>query len=293
MPPARLIFAALLAAALAAPAQAQVSQQVTIPGPPEGVSDAEAAIWPFPPPDPQSWWDEDWPRPPETADPLGDRRLRRGEQLSAIPGAPDASTYRLWGLMPLQWQILRGDEMILEVWTRPARTVRQSVVRIVVRRDGDAFVQARAGYACCQAGIARRMGFDRELPEGAAQLFRPLQNHPAWETPRDVLVDEGPGLAEAVCVDGTSYDLVLLTTDRARVLRRACDNAEIGQVADVLEPVIAAALGYDPRFDVLYSRGADFSAARSAHQGLLEYGGRLVPDLRAQETNRPSSNPRP
>ena len=47
---------------------------------------------------------------------------------------------------------------MLEVWVRPALSVRQSVVRITVRRDGKAFVQARAGLAGCEAGIARRMG---------------------------------------------------------------------------------------------------------------------------------------
>jgi len=78
----------------------------------------------------------------------------------------DPNLYRLWALPPLQWQALRGAEMILEVWTRHANSVRQTVARIVVRRDGKAFVQGRAGLACCEAGIARRVRFDAELPEG-------------------------------------------------------------------------------------------------------------------------------
>ncbi|MEO8113490.1 MAG: hypothetical protein ABI655_03845, partial [Phenylobacterium sp.] len=118
---------------------ALAAAQVPYSGPPPGTPPAEAAIWPFPPPDPKAWWDETWPKPPEAADPLGGRKLGRGEQPVAIDNGTDTSTYRLWGLMPLQWQLLRGDEMVLEVWTRPARNVRQSIIRITVRRDGLAF----------------------------------------------------------------------------------------------------------------------------------------------------------
>jgi hypothetical protein len=269
--------------ALAGSAEAQLFGRRAPPqGPPPNASPAEAAVWPYPVPDPKTWWEEDWPKAPETADPLGRRKLGRGERLTPIDNGVDASTYRLWGLMPLQWQVLRGDEMILEVWTRPARSVRQSVTRIIVRRDGKAFVQARAGYACCEAGIGRRMGFDAELPEGAAQRFLALRGHPMWNAPREVRVDEGGGTAEAVCIDGTSYDLTLVVPGRSRSLRRACDNAEVGQVADALEPVLGAALGHDARFDIIFPGGVNYAGARGAYEDLLAQGGRLKPDPNAR-----------
>jgi hypothetical protein len=192
----------------------------------------------------------------------------------------------------VQWQLLRGDEMILEVWIRPARSVRQSIMRVTVRRDGKAFIQARAGYACCEAGIGRRMGFDAELPAGSAQTFLALRNHPMWAAPREVRVDYGGGAAEAICVDGASYDLTLVVPGRSWSLRRACDTAEVGQVADAVEPVLRAALGHEPRFDVLYPGGADFANIRSAYQELLAGGGSLKPDpnTRAQP---PGFEPQP
>jgi hypothetical protein len=280
----RLALVSLAVLGLAGPADAQLFGRRPPPQiePPPGTPPAEAATWPYPPPDPKAWWDEAWPKTPETADPLGRRRLGRGERLAPIDNGIDASTYRLWGLMPLQWLILRGDEMILEVWTRPSGSVRQSVVRILVRRDGATFVQARAGYACCDALIGRRMGFDAELPAGSAARFLALRGHPMWDAPRDVRVDEGGGTAEAVCVQGTSYDLTLLVPGRSRSLRRACDNAEIGQVADALEPVLGAALGHDSRFDVIFPGGVSYAAARGAYEDLLAQGGRLKPDPNAR-----------
>ena len=250
--------------------------------PPKGLPPAEAEIWPFPPPDPKAWWEDKRPVTPETADPLGGRRLGRGERLIPVDSGVDPSTYRLWGLTPLQWQLIRGDETILEVWVRPARSVRQSVVRITLRRDGKAFVQARAGLACCEAEIARRMGFDAELPAGQAQAFAALKTNPLWAAPRAVKVSEGPDIAEGVCVDGTAYDLTLVAAGRARSIRRACDSAAIGQAADVLEPVLQAALGHDPRFDVIFPGGFDFTAARAAYKDLLAHGGALKPDPQAR-----------
>jgi len=298
---ARLALIAFLIAALAAPAQAQLFRRAPPPGvapvrpPPENLPPAGAEIWPFPEPDPKSWWDEDWPKAADAADPLGGgRRLGRGERLAPIDNGIDPSTYRLWGLMPLQWQIVRGDEMVLELWIRPARTVRQSVVRIIVRRDGKAFVEARAGLACCEAGIIRRMGFDAELPPGSSGAFQALRNAPLWNAPRDVRVAEGGGVAEAVCVDGTAYDLTLLVPGRSRSIRRSCDNAEVGQAADILEPVLRAALGHDPRFDVIFPGGADFSAARNAYAGLVRDGGTLKadPNARPQPSGvEPASEP--
>jgi hypothetical protein len=288
---ARIALIALLIAGLAAPAEAQFLRRAPPPGvvpvkpPPDNLSPTEAEIWPFPAPDPQTWWADDWPKLPEAADPLGGRRRQlKGEQPIPIDNGVDASTYRLWGLMPLQWQLVRGQEMVLELWIRPARTVRQSVVRIVVRRDGKAFVQARAGLACCEAGIARRVGFDAELPSGSAGAFEALRSHPLWTAPREVRVNEGGGAAGALCVDGTSYDLTLLVPGRAVSIRRACDSAEIGQAADVLEPVLRAALGHEPRFDVIFQGGANFTGARQAYETLLREGGALKadPDARPQ-----------
>ncbi|WP_374472958.1 hypothetical protein [Phenylobacterium sp.] len=281
----RTVLIAGLVAALASPAGAQLFQfgrrtpqgQVPVAEAPEGLPPSEAEIWPFPPPDPNTWWTDKWPKPAEAADPLGGRRLGRGERTVAIDNGVDASTYRLWGLPPLQWQVLRGSEMILELWVRPSQSVRQSVVRIVVRRDGETFVQARAGLACCEPGIIRRVGFDRELPDGSAASFLALRGHPMWAAPREVRVQEA-GASEAVCVEGTSYDLTLVVPGRSVALRRACDSAEIGQVADALEPVLRAALGHEPRFDVIFPRGADFSSARRMYEGLIADGGSLKRD---------------
>ena len=89
-------------------------------------------------------------------------------------------------------------------------------------------------------------------------------------------------MTDAVCVDGTAYDLTLLVPGRSRSIRRSCDNAEIGQAADILEPVLRAALGHDPRFDVIYPGGADFSGPRNAYAGLVRDGGSLKADPNAR-----------
>ncbi|WP_165844033.1 hypothetical protein [Phenylobacterium kunshanense] len=280
----RIPIAVLIALALAAPASAQIPLIIPFPvkprapaGPPANLPAHEAEIWPYPPPDPKSWWEDKRPKPAEASDPLGGRKLRRGERLAVPDNGVDASTYRLWALMPLQWQLVRGEEMILEVWTRPASSVRQTVTRVTVRSDGKAFVQARAGLACCDASIGRRLGFDAELPDGAAQRFRALRDLPIWRSPRDVRVAQ-PGMADALCVEGTGYDVTLLTSARAVTLHRACDPAEVGEIADVLESVLGAAMGHDPRFDVIFPRGVDFKGARAAHQELIASGGRLKPN---------------
>lgn len=293
MPAIHRALLVLTALALATPAEAQFlfrRKPVQI-GPPEGTPPYEAEVWPFPPPDPKAWWEDKWPKPGEEADPFGGRRIRRGERLPAVDNGIDASTYRLWGLMPLQWQLLRGDEMIFEVWTRPTGTVRQTVTRVAVRNDGRAFVQARAGLACCEAGIGRRLGFDKELPAGSADRFRALRDHWVWKSPRDVRVAEA-GAAEAVCVEGVAYDLTLLTAQGARTVRRACDLAEVGEGSEVLEAVIGASLGHDPRYDLAFRGGADFSAARIAYRQLIESGGQLRPDPLARR-RVPDVEPRP
>jgi hypothetical protein len=290
-----IVVATVFLGLCAGASQAQLFRRAPPPGPPvapppAGLPPADAEIWPFPPPDPKSWWDEERPQTPDAADPLGGRRLPRGRTLPPIGNGIDPSTYRLWGLMPLQWQVLREGEMILEVWVRPANSVRQSVSRITVRHDGRAFVQGRAGLACCEADIGRRMGFDAELPAGAAQSFLALREHPMWSAPRVVQV-RASGASGGVCVDGVSYDLTLVVPGRARSLHRACDSEAIGQVADALEPALRAALGHDPRFDVLFRGRIDFSLDRSAYQELLAGGGGLRPDPAAREPPEPEAAP--
>lgn len=299
----RAVLAAVLSLSLAVPAGAQIPLIIPIPrkakplppgvlpAPPPDLPPQEAAIWPFPPPDPMSWWEDKRPEPAEAADPLGGRRLRRGEDLPQPANNIAPSTYRLWGLMPLQWQVLRDDEMILEVWTRPSDSVRQTVIRITVRRDEKAFVQGRAGLACCDALIGRRVGFDAELPAGSAARFRALAKDPAWASPRDVLVAY-PGAAEAVCVEGTGYDLTLMARDWSRTLHRACDVAEVGETALILEAVVGAAMGHEPRFDVLFPKRADFGRAHAAYRALIADGGRLKPNPKAP-ARPPGDEPAP
>jgi hypothetical protein len=270
-----LLIAVLIATAGAVDAQ-------PVKPPPKDLPPAQADIWPYPPPDPKGWWEDKRPAPPEAADPLGARRLGARERPIPVDSGVDPSTYRLWGLAPLQWQLLRGQEMILEVWVRPARTVRQSVIRLTVRRDGKAFVQGRAGFACCEAGIARRMGFDAELPAGQTAALLALRADPLWAAPRDVRVSEGPDISESVCVDGVAYDLTLIIPGRARSIRRACDSAAIGQAAAPLEAALSAALGHDARFDVIFPSGASFASARAAYAGLTAHGGALKPDPKAR-----------
>jgi hypothetical protein len=178
-------------------------------------------------------------------------------------------------LPPLQNQVLRSGEAVLELFVRPSTSVRQSMVRVVVRRDGKAFVQARAGLGCCEPGIARRVGFDAELPTGWAQRLAALREDPLWDAPRQVVIDEGDGTSEGVCIDGAAYDLTLVVPGRSRHVRRACDSSEVGQAAAVIQALLEAAVGHEPRFDVLYASGTDFSAASRAYQALVAQGGRL------------------
>ena len=267
----RIAATVLYLAFLSAPAMGQ-APAAPQPSPPEPILD-----WPWPDPDPKSWWDAKRPKPDEAADPLGGRRPARGEQPLVVANGYDPLLYRLWGLPPLQNQVLRPGELIVEVAVRPATSARQTIVRATVRRDGKAFIQARAGLGCCEPGIARRVGFDAEAPEGAAARLTALAQDPLWNSPREVRVVDSAGAADALCVDGTSYDLTLAQPGRVRALRRACDSAEIGQAADVLETVLGLALGHEPRIDVIYPGGADFGSARNAYRSLLAGGGRLKP----------------
>ncbi|HEV2530660.1 hypothetical protein [Phenylobacterium sp.] len=292
----RLLTIALVATACAGPGHAQLIRRILpnnppVATPPAGLPPAQADIWPYPPPDPKTWWSDDRLKTPEAADPLAGRRIPRGRTLAPIDNGVDAATYRLWGLMPLQWEVLYPGEMILEVWVRPANSVRQSVARVIVRRDGRAFVQGRAGLACCEAQIGRRIGFDAELPPGSAQTFLGLREHPMWSTPRMVQVKEADA-AEGLCVNGAGYDLTLLIPGRSRSLHRECEDAAIGQVADALEPTLRAALGQDPRFDVLYPGGIDYNLDRHAYQDLLAQGGALKPNPHGR-AQPPGSEPAP
>lgn len=250
------------------------------PPPPPGALDA-----PWPAPDPKSWWDEPRLKLPEAADPLAGRKASKGAPVVNV--GIDLLLYRLWGLPPLQTQVLRGDEMILELWVRPSTSIRQSVVRVVVRRDGEAFVQARAGLACCTPEIGRRVGFDAPLEAGQAARFLKLETDPLWDAPRDVRVVEAEGASDSLCVNGVAYDLILVTPKRTRAVRRACDSAEIGQAADVLEAVLGAALGHEPRFDVVFPGGADFADSRRAYRSLVDSGGALKPAANARPQPEP------
>ncbi|MDE2486753.1 MAG: hypothetical protein KGO51_05085 [Alphaproteobacteria bacterium] len=278
----RILATALMAGLCAGGAHAQLFRRAPVvnsppvAAPPTNLSPDAAEIWPFPEPDPRTWWTDKRPRLPEAADPLGGRRIPYHQHVAVIQNGIDPSTYRLWGLMPLQWQVLYPGEMILEVWVRPMTNVREAVVRVIVRRDGQAFVEARAGLACCEADISRRIGFDRQLPPGSAATFLRLRDEPMWRSPRMVQVAE-PGAAEGLCVDGVAYDVTLAVPGRSWSLHRECDDAAIGQVADALEPTIKAALGHDPRFDVLFPHGGDFSVQRKIYQDLIAGGGSLKP----------------
>lgn len=232
---------------------------------------------PIPAPDPHAWWTDEWPARPQAADPLGDRRPRRGERPAPVENGVPALLYRLWGLPPLQDQLVRRGEMILEIWARPAQTVRQAVARVTIRDDGRAFVQGRAGLGCCDPHIARRVGFDEELARERAAPIEALRDHPMWSQPRLVKIVEDGQTVDPLCIDGVSYDATLVVPGGARHLHRACIGEEIGSIAPALSAVLSAALGYDPRFDVVFPRGADFSQDRGIYEDLVARGGEFQP----------------
>lgn len=242
----------------------------------QGVA-VQQALPPPPFPDPATWWSPEVPRPPPELEPLYNRRLGKDERPIPIDNGVEPLLYRLWGLQPLQSQVLKRGELIVEVWARPARGVRQAVVRVTLRRDGRAFVQARAGLGCCTPEIGRRVDIDAELAGPQIAALKALPADPAWSQPRSVIVDYGGGAVSALCVDGVSWDVTLLVPGQARHLRRACDDAEVGSIAKILGAVIGAAAGRDPRFDAVLPRGADFSRQQRAYDDLLAGGGRLKP----------------
>jgi hypothetical protein len=230
---------------------------------------------PIPPPDPVVWWAPEIPKPPPEQDPFQGRRLRPGEKLVPIDNGVDPLLYRLWGLHPLQSQLIKRGELVLEVWARPATGVRQAVVRVTVRRDGRAFVQARAGLGCCTPEIGRRVDIDAELAPQQIAPLKALVDAPLWRQPRSVVVDYGGGAVEPVCLEGVSWDVTLLVPGRARHLRRACDDAEVGSIAPALAAALSAASGRDARFDAMFARGGDFSRQQHAYDSLIASGGRL------------------
>ena len=244
---------------------------------------APSAQAPPPEPDPAVWWAPEIPKPPPEQDPLQGRRLARGEQLTPIDNGVDPLLYRLWGLQPLQTQLVKRGELILEVWARPALGVRQAVIRVTVRRDGRAFVQARAGLGCCAPEIARRVDIDAELAPQQVAPLKALVGAALWSQPRSVVVDYGGGAVAPVCLDGISWDVNLLVPSQARHLRRACDDAEVGSIAPALAAALTAASGRDPRFDAVFARGGDFSRQQRAYDALIASGGRLKPG----DSNRP------
>ncbi len=183
----------------------------------------------------------------------------------------------------MQSQVLHRNEAIIEVWARPSRGVRQAVIRLILRDDDKAFVQARAGLGCCEPRIGRRVAFDAPLAEGYVPQVRALVGHRMWAEPRFVLIEAPDGAAAPACADGVSWDLTLLVPGQVRHLRRACLDEEVGSVADALTVALGAALGHEPRFDVVFPRGADFAGAKRQYEALIAGGGRLKPS----PTDRP------
>ncbi|MDO8902240.1 MAG: hypothetical protein Q7V15_12910 [Phenylobacterium sp.] len=234
------------------------------------------AAWPYPPPDPGEWWSAERPALSDAADPMARRRLpRSGPAPVVTPIEP--TLYRLWGLPPLQTQVVYGGEAMIEVWRRPSNSVEQMVIRLTARRDGKAFVQVRAGRACCEPDIARRVGFDMELPAGYRARIQALAAASVWDSPRDAVAQEGNASVGSICLDGVAFDLIRLTERQGGALRRDCDEAEVGEVAELLETAVGAALGHEPRIDVLLPNGADFSRERAAYGALIGGGGRIKP----------------
>ena len=272
-----MAVARAVAAALAAFAAVQTPTQAAEPS---AMSEAAAdglQPWPYPPPAAAGWWTDRWPAAPEARDPLAGRPADRWGAPTPVANGVDPLLYRLWGLTPLQAQLLDPREAILEVWVRPARTVRQAVVRVVLRRDGKAFVSARAGLACCEPDIARRVDVDAELSAEARERLRAVAEDPLWSAPARVRVVEDADAADAICVDGAAYDLTRLQRGSAVSVRRACADAEVGQAAAVLDAVLGAARGLDPRLDAALPDAAEFRRARDAYEALVAGGGALKP----------------
>lgn len=237
-----------------------------------------------------TWWTAPEPLN-ELIDPLGRRRPGRGAP-TQIAAPVDASVYRLWGLTPLQTQVLKNDETVFEIWVRPVNANRQAVVRVILRTDGRTFLQARAGRGCCAPGISRRVDIDRELPRESRGAFRTLRADAVWSQPRHVLLQED-GAVAALCVEGVAYDLVKVETRGTRQLRRSCDPAEVGSVANALRTVLGAATGFDPRFDAVFNEGVGFAKEEREYTALRARGGVLQARQGNTDTVAPEPEPEP
>lgn len=226
------------------------------------------------PPDPATWWKAE-ERVPVRIDPLGDRRARKNDPKVTVTNDTPPLLYRLWGLPPLQTMVLRPGEVVIEVWVRPSGAPQEAIARVTVRQDGNVFLQARAGVGCCRPEIGRRVDIDQKL-DGDGAVFKTLAKSALWNQPVNVTVDV-PGVAQAVCVKGAGYDLTLRDYQHSVHLRRYCDQEAVGSVAPVLQAVLGAAIGKDPRFDVLVRKGADFSLEQSIYNDMVAQGGKLTP----------------
>lgn len=267
------VLAALAVLTAGAPAAAQRRRAPVQPVP---------AVQPDPALSPEVWWANEEVAPEAHKDPLGGRRYNRRtpDPRRNFSNGVEPTLYRLWGLQPLQNLVLRRGETVYELWYRTTKSTRQAVIRAVVRNDGRAFVQARAGLGCCAPEIARRVDIDAELPPETRQALLAIRNDPLWTQPRHVVISEAGGAPASVCVDGAFYDLTLVDERRAIHLRRACDPAEIGSIAPAAQVLLAAALGRDPRFDDLFTR-QNFTEYAGAYQALVEGGGQLASSSQA------------
>ncbi len=233
-----------------------------------------------PPPfedDPTGWWSAPQTITEARLDPLARRAPNDDQRPVTVENGAEPLLYRLWGLPPLQSQVVRQDEVIVEAWVRPTAETRQAVIRLTLRSDGRAFLQARTGLGCCKPQIDRRVDIDVELSSVPRDAIQAMAADSLWNAPRFVRVQEtGVAQVSGLCTGGTSYDLTLVADRRARAVRRACDQTEIGQAATVLSGLIGLALNRDPRFDAAFPRGADFTAHRTAYEALIADGGRLA-----------------
>lgn len=227
--------------------------------------------------DPTGWWSAPQTITEARLDPLARRAPNDDQRPVVVENGADALLYRLWGLPPLQSQVVREDEIIIEAWVRPTAETRQAVIRLTERSDGRVFLQARAGLGCCKPQIDRRVDIDVELGMSDRGAVQAMAADALWRAPRFVRVKKaGEEAVSGLCAGGVSYDLTLVADFQARHLRRACDEQEIGQAGAVLSSLIGLALGRDARFDAVFPRGADFTSARTAYQALIAAGGQLV-----------------
>jgi hypothetical protein len=171
--------------------------------------------------------------------------------------------------------VLRPGEAVFEVWVRPTGGSHEAIARLTVRRDNKVFIQARAGMGCCRPDIARRVDIDQLIKADAAPL-KALAKSPLWSQPREIEIAR-PNVAAPICVKGAGYDVTLLEYNRSVHLRRICDSEAVGSIAPVLQAVLGAAMGKDPRFDALFRGGADFAFEKGEFDTLVAEGGRLNP----------------